>query len=79
MTNKTNGVCIKVHPNFFNLFDKKRKNYESKFKANISQIKTSELLLKEFMKQNNPKIKIRHSKKNYPKKFKPRFPNGFML
>ena len=76
---KVKGVCIRVHPNFFNLFESKRKNYESRFKVNISQVQTSELISKELIKRMNPKIKINSSKRYYPKKVKQRFPNGFMI
>ena len=68
MANKIKGISIKVHPLFFNtMFEPKRKNYEQKFKVSISQIKVSEMMAKEFLANNQPKIQ----KKNYsyfPKK-----------
>ena len=74
MANKIKGICIKVHPLFFDtLFEPKRKNYEQKFKVNMSQIKVSELMAKEFLANNQPQIK----KKNYsyfPKKRRRKFP-----
>lgn len=67
MANKIKGVCIKVHPEFFNMFETKRRNYENKFKVTLSQIKTSELMTKEFFNVKQPKVKIRKSHKYYPK------------
>jgi hypothetical protein len=70
MANKTKGVCIRVHPLFFDNFESKRKSYEQRFKVSLSQIKTSELIFRDFLNNNNPQVKPKRPiKKYYPKRF----------
>jgi hypothetical protein len=69
MENRNKGVSIKVHPLFFdNVFERKRKKLEKKFKISLSQVKFTEYLAK-----NGVRMKIKKPNNKFtPKELKKR-------
>lgn len=67
MRNKIKGVCIRVHPLFFdNIFEKNRKALEKKFNKPLTQIEFTGILA-----NNGIKIQLnKMSNKFAPKEFK---------
>ena len=60
MASQIKGVCIKVHPAFFNnIFERKRRKLQKKFNmTNLSQMKFTEYLAKNGARIKIPKNKL---------------------